>query len=112
MKAFLIAGAVLMTGASIYGFIDYEKTSRDKAFTKMYKPEEPLKVETKQAALEKKTALTNASVKTVKTEPVTAVTITSKPAKKKKVSYKLFSRAALEEKYINKEEKKEVKKDN
>src|SRR5258705_3365996 len=40
MKAILYAGAVLMTGASIYGFIDYKKTSRDKAFTTMYKTEE------------------------------------------------------------------------
>src|SRR5258707_14700729 len=37
MKAILYAGAVLMTGASIYGFIDYKKTSRDKEFTNMYK---------------------------------------------------------------------------
>lgn len=40
MKAILYAGAVLMTGASIYGFIDYKKTSRNKEFTNMYKTEE------------------------------------------------------------------------
>ncbi len=36
MKAILYAGAALMVGASIYGFVDYKKTSHKKQFTGMY----------------------------------------------------------------------------
>ena len=38
MKTILYIGATLMVGASIYGFVDYKKTSRNKEFTKMYDP--------------------------------------------------------------------------
>ena len=37
MKSVLYVGATLMIGASIYGFVDYKKTSHDKEFTNMYK---------------------------------------------------------------------------
>lgn len=37
MKSILYAGAALMIGASIYGFVDYKKTSHKKQFTDMYK---------------------------------------------------------------------------
>ena len=40
MKSILYVGATLMIGASIYGFIDYQKTSRKKEFTNMYKDKE------------------------------------------------------------------------
>ncbi len=36
MKSILYAGATLMIGASIYGFVDYNKTSHQKEFTSMY----------------------------------------------------------------------------
>src|SRR5437762_12911818 len=113
MKAFLIAGAVLMAGASIYGFIDYKKTSRNTEFTKMYKSEGPATVtettkpviDMKNDATKKEVSKTDESVVS-KTEKV----VTRMSGKKKKVvSYKLFSRAALEEKYINKDVKKESK---
>lgn len=35
----LYVGAALMIGASIYGFVDYKKTSREKEFTGMYAEE-------------------------------------------------------------------------
>lgn len=36
MKSFLYAGAALMIGASIYGFVDYKNTSHKKEFNAMY----------------------------------------------------------------------------
>ena len=36
MKSILYVGATLMIGASIYGFVDYKKTSHKKEFTTMY----------------------------------------------------------------------------
>jgi len=36
MKTILYAGMALMIGAGIYGFADYNKTSRDKKFSGMY----------------------------------------------------------------------------
>ena len=149
MKAFLYAGAVLMTGASIYGFIDYKKSTHNKDFTNLYKSDDQAVVtETKQPVADSKTSLvgnekiaevkknsevvktvypvTTTKEKTVtnmtmnpvdpvKTEAISNVTVTPKPTsikKKKVLSYKLFSRGALEEKYINKELKlDEPKKD-
>lgn len=40
MKSILYVGATLMIGASIYGFVDYNKTSHDKKFTEMYDDKE------------------------------------------------------------------------
>ncbi|MBL0336381.1 MAG: hypothetical protein IPP73_14015 [Chitinophagaceae bacterium] len=36
MKSILYIGATIMIGASIYGFVDYQKTSRNREFKKMY----------------------------------------------------------------------------
>ncbi len=131
-----------MTGASIYGFIDYKKSSHNKEFTNLYK--EPVSVaETKKPVTDPKTnveAKKNFSVekKNVEVKKNNLVAITKKeknepdvvtkmvenpvnPAiteivnsdnmtpksssikKKKVLSYKLFSRAPLEERYIEKE---------
>ncbi|MBC7875428.1 MAG: hypothetical protein H7Y01_15615 [Ferruginibacter sp.] len=40
MKSILYVGATLMIGASIYGFVDYKKTSQNKEFSSMYKEEQ------------------------------------------------------------------------
>ena len=40
MKSILYVGATLMIGASIYGFVDYKKTSHRKEFTGMYESKE------------------------------------------------------------------------
>ncbi|MER3497534.1 MAG: hypothetical protein C4308_02275 [Chitinophagaceae bacterium] len=137
MKTFLYAGAVLMVGASIYGFIDYKKSTHNKAFQNLYKETEAVsETKTNAQPTDEKTVvatLTPDAKKTmvVKTEPVTAeakkrnnekMTInliepktsaeikstevklkTTAIKKKKKISTKLFSRAALDERYIEKE---------
>ncbi len=36
MKKMLYAGAALMIGASVYGFVDYKRTSQKKEFKSMY----------------------------------------------------------------------------
>lgn len=41
MKSFLYVGASLMIGASIYGIIDYQKTSHEKEFKTLYADPEP-----------------------------------------------------------------------
>ena len=149
MKAFLIAGIVLMTGASIYGFIDYKDSSRNKKLTKLYRTEKPSAVvemkqpakanktnvvkeipEIKKSKVEKKKTvepvelsvkktesrmagkMTINPVEPVKTETVANTVITAKPSsikKKKKLNYKLFSRAALDEQYIDRDVKKQKK---
>lgn len=40
MKSILYVGATLMIGASIYGFVDYKKSSNNKEFTNMYESKE------------------------------------------------------------------------
>jgi hypothetical protein len=151
MKAFLITGIVLMTGASIYGFIDYKNSSRNKELTRLYRTEEPSAVavakqptvEIKKDAVKetpemkggdkvvkKKTSepvessvkktegrtagkMTINPVESVKTETVGNTVVIAKPSsikKKKKLNYKLFSRAALDERYIDRELKLEKQK--
>ena len=93
MKAILYAGAVLMTGASIYGFIDYKKSNHRKEFTNMYKTGENETVTektlpaVKATANEMKKEITG--IKTIKpalankkkTRPVIAVAKEIKPGK-------------------------------
>lgn len=113
MKSILYVGATLMIGASIYGFVDYNKTRNKKEFKDMY-----TETEVTQPVVEKKLTLVNpekievpvddkktADVKTT----VSTTTITEKPVakvkkqKKRKLSTRLFSRGALDEKYIKEE---------
>jgi hypothetical protein len=62
MKSMLYAGAALMIGASIYGFVDYRQTHNKKEFKEMYaekKASAPVTVvagKEKTAVLEKKAA--------------------------------------------------------
>jgi hypothetical protein len=104
MKAILYTGAALMIGASIYGFVDYKQTSRKKEFKTMYA--EPAAV-TGEPESVTEPVITAA----VKTEPATltekkevkksAVAVKKKNVKKKRsFSTKLFSRGALDERYI------------
>ncbi len=108
MKSILYVGATLMIGASIYGFVDYKRTSHRKEFSKMYTDKE---VKTPLADAEKKEPVKEVSMIT-KDEADTKKAILTKTetqglkfkkGKKKKLDYKLFSRAPLEEKYIDKE---------
>ena len=146
MKAILYAGAVLMAGASIYGFIDYKNSSRNKAFKNLYNTTEtPVLTEVKEPpaetnssvikkeatatkksntvtadnktsviATEEKTKviatkMTTNPVEPLKTEFASTVKLTPKPSsvkRRKVISTKLFSRAALDER-INKDVKTE-----
>jgi hypothetical protein len=61
MKSILYAGATLMIGAAIYGFVDYKKTSHSKEFTKMYHTGEtsgPAVAKANDETLQKETAVT------------------------------------------------------
>jgi len=115
MKSILYIGAVLMTGACIYGFVDYRKTSNRKEFKSLYRTET---ASTKTAlspeqvrdvnAIEKVNEKTKIAEPATgysdvdKTErakeitPVKTVNGTRKFSKRKKLNYKLYSRAALE----------------
>lgn len=100
MKSVLYVAAALMIGASIYGFVDYSKTSRHKEFKTMY--DEPQVKEP--VAAEEKT-LVNIAPETISKKEQPEV-ITEKPVKKpvKKIKKKRtidlesFSRAPLKEK--------------
>ena len=108
MKKFLLVGAVLMVGASIYGFVDYSKTKRNTEFSKMYDEpvvknaedittnDEPV-ISKEEIVVEKKEAVKNSNV----SKPA----FVKKPIKRKiqkprKVNYKSFSRAPLREEVV------------
>jgi len=154
MKSILYVGATLMIGASIYGFVDYQKTSHKKEFSNLYKepattvPEKTV-VEKKVTVAETKTAMVTEKKSKKKvlskeesiggirpiaadekmdvsaTKNIEKAEVTVAPSKeaakvvkkKRKLSTKLFSRGALDERYIKEEiniatpvEKKETKK--
>jgi hypothetical protein len=115
MKSILYIGAVLMTGACIYGFVDYRKTSNRKEFKSLYRTDA---ASTKSALSPEQTRDVNAiekvNEKTKIAEPATVFSDVDKPepenemkevksvnstrtsSKRKKLNYKLYSRAALE----------------
>jgi len=114
MKSILYVGATLMIGASIYGFVNYQQTSKKKEFTNMYKetqPTEPVKTVSTTITDTKVTDAKNVTEKTVeakKTETVSTNAPASdekKTVKKKKRHFepRLFSRGALDERYIKEE---------
>ena len=41
MKSILYAGAALMIGASVYGFVDYRQNSRNTEFKNLYEEKQP-----------------------------------------------------------------------
>lgn len=126
MKSILYVGATLMIGASIYGFVDYKQTHNKKEFKAMYvespaEPEVKGEINTTDPVI---ATVAKEDVRTTekKTDVKTAVvknTVTKKKAvvkkKKRTFSTKLFSRGALDERYIKpvpvKEDKEEVKTD-
>ena len=115
MKSILYAGAVLMTGACIYGFVDYRKTSNRKEFKSLYRTE----VTSSKSALSpeqvrKVNAIAKVNEKTKISEPlarssdvgkmesvketkeVKAVNGIRTSKKRRNLNFKLYSRAALE----------------
>lgn len=75
MKSILYVGAALMIGASVYGFVDYKKTSRDKQFESMYGEPGEIKPE----------IITTKKVEPVK-EPVLVKDLPVKKSKKSTIS--------------------------
>lgn len=115
MKPILYFSAALMIGASIYGFVDYKKTTRIANFKNMYDkkevtnsaiaskkenvvkmPEPPgnTKVVTPGKSIEKGKPMTK---KTTTKKSVRSIAEKSNLKKQKKLDHKLFSRAPLRE---------------
>jgi len=92
MKKIIIIGICLVTGAIVYGFVDYLKTDK-KQLQRMY-GDEPAAAVAPPAP--------PAPPAPAAPEKTPAVALKSTPPKlvRKKVNLKLYSRAALEEKYI------------
>ena len=116
MKSFLYAGAALMIGASIYGFVDFKQTSRKKEFKNMYTEapaETPTDVKagnTTVTTTETSTTNVNAAANETKKTVVKKNTVVKKAKKKRTYSTKLFSRGALDERYIEPVKPEEEKK--
>ena len=117
MKSILYVGATLMIGASIYGFVDYNKTRNKKEFKDMYVDKEVAQpvVEKKLSAVnpekietpvdDKKIAANNVTVSNTGKEEKNVVK--ARKLKKRTFNTRLFSRGALDEKYIRDEKIKE-----
>jgi hypothetical protein len=114
MKSILYVGATLMIGASIYGFVDYKKTRHDKEFRNLYdekEVKEPVKTITDVVITKEPVA--KEKIIEVKDEPVKKEEaiknnlpvkgIKKNTKKEKKFNYKLFSRAPLDRRYLDKE---------
>jgi hypothetical protein len=115
MKSILYIGAFLMTGACIYGFVDYRKTSNRKEFKSLYRTEPAStrselspeqvnavnkieKVNEKPGIAEPATLLSDVGkTEMVKEKEVKSVNSKRTSSKRKNLNYKLYSRAALEE---------------
>ena len=105
MKAILYIGATLMAGASIYGFIDYKKSSHDKNFRNLYENKE------QPTNPDERKVLNPAQEAILKNEPIEDVKTKEESKKKKKrIRAEEFSRAALDEKYLKEEVKTVPKK--
>jgi len=110
MRSILYAGAALMIGASIYGFIDYKKTSHKKEFAGMYKETKPVTAPdpVKENASDKSETTTLETKKIIKdlntvvTDKGKATDKKTEIKKKRKFRFSEFSRAPLrdEEKVI------------
>lgn len=156
MKAILYIGAVLMTGASVYGFVDYKKSGQkvSKLYHTVQQDDKNLKTDitiTEKKESAEKPLLPAESAKPVKAKrpaapvksvaaqtteikiekpdhtpviieepekPLKPVTIKENTngekieaaQKKKKLNYKMYSRAALDERFLEKETKVKSKK--
>jgi len=114
MKAILYVGGALMVAAGIYGFIDYKKSSYDKNFKTLYenKKEVAVPAEKKEIATAKEEP---AKVAAVKNKELNQNSTGDKKSvvvkKKRKVSLNKFSRAPLDEKYLEEKIKVEPKKE-
>jgi len=112
MKSILYVAALLMIGASIYGFVDYSKTSRHKEFKSMYDENEvrqPVVTNEKQAdGIRPDVIVNKATSETKPDQPVKQAV--KKKKKKRTVFVESFSRAPLKEKEVVIRDEKELKK--
>ena len=128
MKSILYVGATLIIGAGIYGFVDYKQTHNKKEFKEMYENEKGIKPveiinDKKTSSFEKnvpgqKQPVSDKKMVPAETRMIEKTRITSqvsnnsgvgkKIKKKRKFSTKLFSRGALDERYVNPKEKAEL----
>ena len=101
MKTVLIVAGLLMTGASVYGIVDYNKKAESKEFADLYK-EDPAPVETVvtnevvavPVAQEKEILKTESLTKMEKVKPAVKKT-TSKKKAERKFRLKEFSRGKM-----------------
>jgi hypothetical protein len=119
MKSIVYAGAALMIGASIYGFVDYKKTSQRKEFQLLYtgkektKTVDPVQVtsmsEKDEKAIDESLPNPVAETKTTEIRKNPETGKKTNPLKEKKrdrkLNYKKFSRAALEREFVEPEKK-------
>lgn len=109
MKSILYVGATLMIGASIYGFVDYKKTSQKKGFSTMYGEEKKKEVvviaDNKTTEPIMKKEITSKEIKEIE-KPEAGIkvldnsNVVKKVKKKKRFSADLFSRAPIREEEI------------
>lgn len=100
MKSILYIGATIMIGASIYGFVDYQKTSRNREFKKMYTdpvPVKPVITDNKTVTADVSTKADAETVVTTKTGEEKKAVAKVKKTKRKKISISDFSRAPIRE---------------
>lgn len=117
MKSILYVGATLMIGASVYGFVDYKKTSHNKEFTNMYKEEKkgtPVVTTDNnitKPVIKKEIAATDKNEETISIKPIqddekittkettvienSTADVKTKVKKKKRLDARIFSRAPL-----------------
>jgi hypothetical protein len=104
MKRVIYAGAFLMIGAAVYGFVDFRKASREAAFRSIYTDDAGKKVESVIAPSEESVGASMIVVASeekkapakVKAEGETKQEVRKK---KKRVEMEKFSRAALAEEF-------------
>ena len=119
MKSILYAGATLMIGASIYGFVDYKQTSSKKEFSNIYAEEklkEPELINEKKSKdpVTKKEEITLTEKKEATKKEAVKNSVSKRKTTAKKNKYfnrKMFSRGALDERYIEPKKVEEVKTD-
>lgn len=106
MKSILIVGAFLMSGAAVYGFVDYSKVKNDKKFRSLYSDGgEETKPDFNIASvgilqLVKGTQEKKAVVKEMKEELPPVKTKAQVKKKKRAVKFKGFSRAELNDQFV------------
>jgi hypothetical protein len=103
MKSIIYVSALLMASAAVYGFVDYKKTSSDEKFKKLYEHRKPVHTEEVKPSPSiavlpglKEEVLVE-DKKSGKASKASLQKDEKKAVRKSKVTYKEFSRAAMEQ---------------